>query len=339
MSPELVPSTAAEAERERPPVVTLLIVIVNYRCAEMTVACLRSLADELEAIDARVIVVDNASGDDSVEHIGRGIETWGRGRVELLEAERNGGFAYGNNLGIRRARERGPTPDLVLLLNPDSEVRPGAVRALLDFMADRPEVGVAGSRLEDPDGSPQHSRFRFSDLGGEFVTASRFGLLGRLLPGRDYTPPLSDQAHEIDWVSGAAMIVRGRVFDSVGLMDERYFLYYEEQDFQLVVRRAGWSIWYVPESRVVHHVSGSTKNFPRQGRPARRPRYWFESRSRFFVKHHGRLYLWATNTAWIAAHLFARLRRAVLRRPNDDPPHLLGDFLRYGFRSPPAPRS
>src|SRR5690606_23160293 len=112
--------------------------------------------------------------------------TW----AEAIADAHNGGFAYGNNVAIRAWQQRAPLPPFVLLLNPDCEVRPGALRALLDFMAAHPRAGIAGSRLEDADGTPQHSRFRFSDLAGEILTTARFGPLRWLFPNGEYTPPL-----------------------------------------------------------------------------------------------------------------------------------------------------
>lgn len=309
----------------------LLIAIVNYRCAGLTIGCLRSLAPEVARAGAAVVVVDNDSRDGSAQRIADAIEAAGWDWARLVAADRNGGFAFGNNLAIRTWQQQAPLPEFVLLLNPDCEVRPGALDALLGFLDAHPRAGIAGSRLEDADGTPQHSRFRFSRPVGELVSNAHLGLLGRIFPYGEYTPALTDEPHEIDWVSGAAMILRREVLEQVGPMDEGYFLYFEEQDYQLRARRAGWQVWYVPQSRVVHHVSGSTGNFPRQGRSPRRPRYWFESRHRFFTKSYGRLQLWLANLAWIAAHLFASARRVAARRPNTDPPYLLRDFVRHAM--------
>src|SRR5688572_15821310 len=131
----------------------LLIVIVNYRTASLTIDCLRSLAPEMADLPAaRVVVTDNASGDDSVARLESAIRdnlwNWW---CELMPLPRNGGFAYGNNEGIRPALESKHPPQYVLLLNPDTVIRPGAIRALIEFMDARPNVGIAGSRLEDPD--------------------------------------------------------------------------------------------------------------------------------------------------------------------------------------------
>src|SRR3954469_21641846 len=141
----------------------LLVVIVNYRSASLCIDCLRSLAPQVaENAGTRVVVTDNPSGDNSVEEIGRAIllngwSIW----CEFRPLPRNGGFSYGNNEAIRPAMESNDPPEYVLLLNPDTIVRPGAIRALLDFMNANPKAGIAGSRLEHHDGRPQVSAFRF----------------------------------------------------------------------------------------------------------------------------------------------------------------------------------
>ena len=126
--------------------------------------------------------------------------------------ERNGGFASGNNAAIRPALEGADPPRYVLLLNPDTIVRPGALKALVEFMEGRPDVGIAGSRLEDPDGTPQRSAFRFPSVLGELEG-------GEFRPGLPaparwvVVPPVPEGPGPIDWVAGACMIIRREVFD------------------------------------------------------------------------------------------------------------------------------
>src|SRR5262249_35439808 len=146
----------------------LLIVIVNYQTADLTIDCLRSLVGEIDS-GARVVVTDNFSNDGSPQKIASTIDqnNW-RQWATLLPLDRNAGFAAGNNSAIAPALKSADPPQYVLLLNPDTLVRPGAMRALLRFMDENPHVGVAGSRLEDLDGTPQRSSFRFPGLASEF---------------------------------------------------------------------------------------------------------------------------------------------------------------------------
>ncbi len=155
------------------------------------VDCLRSLAPEVaEQPDCRVVVVDNASGDDSARTLQDAIESEGWGTwAEVLLLERNLGFSGGNNAALRPLLASPRPPDYVLLLNPDTWVRPGAVRALIEFMERRPDVGVAGSRLECPDGEVQNSAFRFHTATSEFERGLRLGLVTRLLRRWVVAPP------------------------------------------------------------------------------------------------------------------------------------------------------
>ena len=237
-----------------------LVLIVNYRTADLTIDALASLAPEIAAVgDAHVVVVDNDSGDGSYDKIAESVaaRNWGAWAT-VLASDRNGGFASGNNFGLTKALETWPAPRYVHLLNPDVIVRPGALAALVGFMEAHPEVGIAGSRLEDPDGTPQRSAFRFPSVLGELEANAKLGPLSRLLARWMVAPPVSSEACPSDWVAGASMIIRREVFDAIGWLDDRYFMYFEEVDFALRARRAGWPCWYVPSSRVVHLVGRSS---------------------------------------------------------------------------------
>jgi N-acetylglucosaminyl-diphospho-decaprenol L-rhamnosyltransferase len=311
----------------------LLIVIVNYRTAGLAIDCLRSLEAEVAAHGpARVVVVENASGDDSADRLASAILENGWGPwASMAIAPRNGGFAAGNNVAIAPAMASGSPPDLVWLLNPDTVVRPGALRALVAFLARHPEVGLAGSRLEHPDSTPQNSAFRFPSILSELEGGMRFGPVSKLLSGKLAMPPVSDEEGPTDWVAGASLMIRRAVFDAIGLLDEGYFMYYEEVDFCLRARRAGWPCWYVPASRVVHLV-GQSSGITRAGRyNQRRPRYWFEARRRYFVANHGRPKAMAADVTHTLAYATYRIRRAIQRKPDHDPRWMLWDFIRYNF--------
>lgn len=308
----------------------LLVVIVNYRTPSLTIDSLRSLVSEIHSLPGtRVVVTDNNSGDGSVEQIGKAIETEGWGEwASLMPLERNGGFAYGNNAAIRPALESTNPPPYILLLNPDTIVRPGALKTLFEFMNEHPNVGIAGSRLEEPDGTPQCSAFRFHTVLSELDSGIRLGIVSTLLARWVVWPPVSEEICQTDWVAGASMIIRREVFETAGLMDEEYFMYYEEMDFCLQAKRAGWSCWYVPESRVVHLVGQSSGVTDTKRPPKRLPQYVFDSRRRYFIKNYGWLYAALADHAWASGFALWQLRRVIQRKPDNDPPQVLSDFLR-----------
>jgi N-acetylglucosaminyl-diphospho-decaprenol L-rhamnosyltransferase len=309
---------------------SVLVVIVNYRTARLSIECLRSLLEEKRRMPGlRAVVVDNDSSDGSAQKLAsaiveHGLSDW----ACCLSAPRNGGYAYGNNLAIRAALASEHAPDFFLLLNPDSQARPGAVGTLLDFFANHSRVGIAGSCLENPDGTLWSTAFRFPTLLGELEGGARLGLLTRVLKRWEVPVRMGDRAERVDWLPGASMMVRRDVFESIGLMDEEFFLYYEETDFCLRAHRAGWSCWYVPESRVMHIAGQSTGVTDRAGPPRRRPQYVFDSRYRYFRKNHGPTYAVLADLAWTLAFASWRVRRRLQGKPDPDPPALLFDSLR-----------
>lgn len=309
--------------------ITLLIVILNYKTAVLTIDCLHSLVDEIKALPgSRVVVTDNASGDGSVEQIAAAISTnhW-QEWVELMPLAHNGGFAFGNNAAIRPVLEASVSCPYVLLLNPDTVIRSGAVQALLEFMQKHPDVGIAGSRLEDLDGSPQQSAFRFPSVASELDFGLRLGMMSKLLSRWAVLMPIADAPCQTDWVAGASMMIRREVFESIGLLDEDYFMYFEEVDFCLRAKQSGWSCWYVPQSHVVHFVGQSSGVTDSKRPPKRLPTYWFDSRRRYFLKNHGWLYTALADAAWLVGFTLWRWRRAVQQKPDTDPPKVWSDFL------------
>ncbi|MGE5296627.1 MAG: glycosyltransferase family 2 protein [Solirubrobacterales bacterium] len=312
---------------------TLLVVIVNYRTADLTTNCLRSLQAEVDSLEGiHVVVTDNASGDGSVARLTTAVRENGWGSwASIQPLGRNGGFSHGNNAAIRPALESADPPCYVLLLNPDTVVRPGALKALVEFMESRPHIGIAGSRLEDPDGTPQRSAFRFPSVLSELEGGLRLGLVSRILARWVVAPPVPEGPCQVDWVAGASMIIRRQVFDEVGPLDEGYFMYFEEVDFCLRAHCAGWPCWYVPQSRVVHLVGQSSGVTNPHAARKRRPGYWFLSRRRYFLSHHGVMKTALANLAWSSAFASYRIRRAIQRKPDRDPSKLLWDFIRYNF--------
>jgi N-acetylglucosaminyl-diphospho-decaprenol L-rhamnosyltransferase len=308
--------------------VKLLVVIVNYRVAHLAIDCLHSVAKEIGHVpDTHVAVCENGTGDDSARRIQKAIDDNGWAPWCTLTAlEINLGFTGGNNAILRPAMQSADKPQYFLLLNADTIVRPNAFKALVDFMDQNPKIGVSGSRLEDPDGTPQRSAFRFQSPLGEFEGNLKLGLVSRLLSRWIVAPPVVERTFETDWVSGASMIIRSQVFEDIGLLDEGYYTYFDDIDFCFNARKKGWPTWYVPASRVVHLVGQSTGI---TNRPKRFPPYLFEARRRYFLKNHSPLYAAMVDACMIMGLSLWRLRVLLTGKEDTAAPHLLGDSIRH----------
>lgn len=319
----------------------LLVVVVNYNGLGLTIDCLDSLVPEIRSMQgAHVGLCDNGSEVGQADELERIVVE--RGWSDLLTLTRirpNLGFTGGNNAVIRPALESAHPPDYVLLLNNDTVVRPEALQALIDFMDLNPRVGIAGSRLENPDGSAQHSAFRFINAWSEFDRGLRLGFVSRLLNRFLTRQPISIEPVQTDWVSGASMIVRRQVFQSIGLLDEAYFTYFDDIDLCQSARRHGWPTWYVPQSRIIHLVGKTTGVTASGARLKRTPDYYYEARRRYLTKHLHPIHALACDVAFLAGGSLNGLRCAMTLQLKGNPPLRLLDQARHsvvlhGFRPP-----
>ena len=308
----------------------IAVVIVSYKSAALTVDALRSLAGECATpgLAVRAVVVDNASGD--APEVAACIaanhwESW----VSLVTAPRNGGFAYGNNLGLTHAYAAG-RPDYVYLLNPDTQVRTGAIGALVRFLEERSEAGIAGSSFESHDGSDWPMAFRFPTIFSEIDSGLSFRLVTRALKRWVIAVRMDNHPQRVEWVSGASLMIRAAVLDAIGGLDENYFLYFEEPDFCWRAQRAGFSTWYVPASRVMHIGGQSTKVHSVIG-PDRLPSWWFESRRRYFARRYGRCHAMGIDLAALLAGALGLLKRILLGRRRTAVSHYLRDLIHYSI--------
>lgn len=257
------------------------MVVVSWNVEALLRIGLRSVCDELaekestSALSAQIFVVDNASHDGTVDMVTREFP-----QVSLIANQSNVGFTRGNNQALRLAKGR-----YLCLLNPDCEVLPGALRAMIDYLDAHPTVGAVGPRLIFPDGSPQSSRRRFPTLRTAFVESTILQRwFGNSRVVRDYhcADRADDLAQEVDWLVGACLMIRREALEQVGLLDEGYFMYSEELDWCYRARQAGWKIVYLPEATVVHHEGKSSEQ-----NLASRDIHFHDSKCRFFSKHHG----------------------------------------------------
>jgi len=246
------------------------VIVVTWNTREMTLRCLEHLRKAVNGLDAEVFVVDNASSDGTAAAIREKYA-----EVKLISAERNLGFAGGNNLAIAKAGGR-----YILLLNSDAMVEPGTVRELLSFMDARGDVGACGAQLLNRDGTRQNSFDNFPTFATELLPKS---LLRALFPRRypskrqEYREPL-----EVESVLGTCMMVRAEAMKQAGVLDERFFFLYEETDWCLRMRKAGWRIFFVPSARAMH-LQGQTKASKRAAAKIE----YYRSLYAYFKKHYG----------------------------------------------------
>lgn len=278
----------------------LSVIIVSYNTRALLADCLASVAAEPCPPD-EVIVVDNASADESAALVRARFS-----HVQVIANTENRGFAAACNQGLQAA-----TGDVLCLLNPDTQLFPGALSALAFFLEANQKVGVVGPTLLHSDGTYQHAAFRFPTL--PMALIDFFPLNHRLLDSRlngRYPFALYEHPFAMDHPLGACMLVRRAACADVGLLDEQFFMYCEEIDWCRRIKQAGWAIMHVPNARVVHHGGQST-----QQAAGRMFVELHRSRFRLFAKHYSRRYQWAARgivtvgILWqLAAQLPQRLR-------------------------------
>jgi N-acetylglucosaminyl-diphospho-decaprenol L-rhamnosyltransferase len=270
--------------------VDLSIVIVNWNVKELLERCLASLTAESRGqgegsvpahgprLDREIIVVDNASGDGSPDMVREQFA-----HVRLIASDSNLGFARANNRGVAASTGR-----YILLLNPDTEVRGGALAAMVTYMDAHADIGILGPRLLTPDALKervQPSRRRFPTLATAFLEST---MLQQWFPHnrvlqRYYVQDKDDnQEQDTDWLVGACLLIRREAWEQVGPLDENMFMYSEELDWCRRAKAAGWRVVYVPWATVVHHEAQSSN----QVVPARHI-YFQSSKVYYFRKYHG----------------------------------------------------
>jgi N-acetylglucosaminyl-diphospho-decaprenol L-rhamnosyltransferase len=318
----------------KPVAACVAIVIVNYKTPDLVEDCLASVAAEQTAdLRFKVYVGDADSQDGSVASISRYIAGNHLDFVSCFDIGVNGGFAYGNNYIVEHHVLGDPEIEFVYFLNPDTYVRPGAIAALVRVLQQHPQVGAAGSRLENPDGSPRSYGFRFPAPWREFFSGARLAAAERLVPSSTVKILNLEETREVDWVTGASFMMPKRVLERVGLMDPAYFLYFEEVDLMSRVRAAGYSIWHVAESRVVH-LQGQATGVRADDAPKRVPAYWYKSRYKFLHDRYGKGGALLGNVLFLLGDLVYRLHRLARGKPILDAPFLWRDMFAHGFSLP-----
>jgi N-acetylglucosaminyl-diphospho-decaprenol L-rhamnosyltransferase len=273
--------------------VDLSIIIVSWNVRELLRQCLRSVNSDQSSVssiqsgrplktdhwilDTEIIVVDNASADGTVEMLRAEFPA---PRVRVMANSENVGFTRGNNQALAVAQGR-----YLFLLNPDTELRPGALQTLIDYMDAHPRVGIIGPRLFYGDGTPQSSRRRFPTLATAFLESTKLQQWfprNRALTRYYMLDTPDDATQEVDWINGAAMFVRREMYEQIGGFDEAFFMYSEELDWCYRAKQAGWQIVYLPTAQVTHYEGKSSEQVV-----AARDIYFHSSKIRFFRKYRG----------------------------------------------------
>lgn len=282
----------------------IVVSIINYRTAELTLNCVRSALDDMNGIDGQIVVVDNASEDGSAETIATWIEEQPDGTpVRLIRSSRNTGFSGGHNQGMAAIEA-----EYYLILNSDAVLRPGFLNAILSTAEAQPEAGLIAPRIETEGGETQVSCFRFHSPWSELIRAAGSGPVTRLLHRHVVALPPPVTPSQVQWVSFCCVLLRGRMVRALGPMDEGYFLYFEDCDYALQAARSGWSIALSPNAAAIHFRGGSGPVKSLERNRKRLPGYFYASRNRFLWKAHGRIGVILANFFWVLGRSIAQTR-------------------------------
>ncbi len=283
----------------------LTVIIVSWNTCQLLDRCLDTLLTELKKQTllavSELFVIDNASADGSADMVRQKYP-----QFKLIDNKANLGFAKANNQALKQA-----TGQYILLLNPDTEICPGALSILIDFLDKHPHAGVVAPQLINSDGSVQLSCRAFPSFAGmlaELTGINRFMPAGSKL--REYK--MLDWKHnterEVDQPEGACLLIRKELFDQIGYFDEGYFMLFEEVDWLYSAKKAGWQIWFTPGAQVVHHYGQSIKQVKEKMILSSHKgmyRYWYKHH------RHGKEYWDAT--VYGALMLLAYLRIVLYR--------------------------
>lgn len=253
----------------------LRISIVNYNTRDLLDACLASLRENPLSGEMEVVVVDNASKDDSVAMVREKYP-----EVTVIASKDNLGYAAGNNRALADSEAR-----YFLILNSDTETHPGCLDRLLEFMDANPNVGMAGARLILPDGSIQAScatELTLRKYATQQLLLDKAKISGYLFGDYWVDVAAATEPMEVEQLTGACMFCRKETLDQLGGMDEGYWMYCEDSDFCQTFRAHGWPLYYVPEATMLHVLGGSSKTARAEMIAA-----YNHGAARYFRKHHG----------------------------------------------------
>ena len=308
------------------------VVIVNYNSAALTLSATGSIFDRTADMSGvHIHIVDNASPDGDAIALRAAITARGwQGAVSLYEEARNHGFGRGNNVALKAIAAMERPPKNVLCLNPDTRLMNDVLAQLGDCLDRHPEAAIAGGAMQDEDGAIAVAAFRFPNLAGIFGDAVNFGPLSRRFARwRAPIQPVPQEETEVDWVTGAVFMARLEAIESVGFFDPNYFLYFEEVDMMKAVRARGWRIIHAPDA-MVEHIGGAITE--QRAKRTRRPAYWYDSWTWYFLSNHGRIYTAAASLLWLAGAALDGVISTIRRCAPNYPVRFFRDFIAISMR-------
>jgi hypothetical protein len=279
----------------------LSIIIVNWNTRDLLRGCLASLPSATAGLQSEIIVVDNASADGSAEMVASDFPT-----VRLLESGGNLGFSRGNNLALPHA-----SGQAILLLNPDTVCPPQSLTRLYRFLQGKPQAAVTGPRLTDAHGQPTISGGWFPRLRDHWLGCldpRRLVFRGRLAERIVFVPGRSEPSRPVAYIMGACFMMSRAALETIGPLDDRFFMYFEETDWCLRAQQAGLEVWYCAETEITHlesQAAGSVTDFSL--------RQFQQSYRLFVAKHHGPRRVWAFRLAQFAEYGTKSLLRRLAR--------------------------
>ena len=265
----------------------------------------------LSELDGELIVVDNASPDNSLEQL----NAWRASLdteipVRIIASPDNGGYAAGNNLGLKNC-----DAPYCVLLNSDTLVEPNAFKTMLSVMEQDPRLGILGPQITDETGNRLISRFRRPSPLGEFVAATDANVFFKMFSNRVVPIFDNESDDEVEWIGFPCVMLRREMIDEIGLLDEKYFMYFEDVAYCDRATKADWRIAHCNEARVQHFCGQSSQIEKDTAEFNRLPRYYYASRSRYFVSTYGPVGYFAANLLWYFGRCFAYLRVLALKPP------------------------
>lgn len=306
----------------------IAVVIVNYGTPDLSIEAVESVLERNHGgRDVHVHLVDNASPDDSARvftdaHKAR---TWGD-RVTLWLENENHGFGRGCNVVIHDLLKQPHPPFAVMLLNPDAQLENEAIAILADRLEADPALGFAGAGISTPDGEARVAAFRFPNAIGEFSSSLSFGPISRRLEKWHTALPPETPEGPVDWVSGAAVLIKTSTLRELKGFDPDFFLYYEEVDLMCRGARAGLGSRFVPEAKVIHIEGASTDVKSKRAQRKRMPAYRYQSWRLYFTKTRGRTGALGAALALLAGSAGNHVIAALRRKTPGVAPYFIGDF-------------